>query len=674
MTIKRIFVAVALFVSGIFYAEAENSYILDNGKVHACFAGGDTFRIEELIMNGKTVATAGSSTFWHISCLGPLGETPTWRPKHGKYQGAVKSREGNVSRLTFSWNLRYDYSGKYYPVRAIISLPDDADRLFFELEADLPEGWIVTSTDYPEISCVLPENGKLITTSGWGVEEPLTPVKVSVAYPTVTSAMQFILVHDKDGALYFGTEDSSGSGRYYNVDGNRALHVSMTVPASEAWTSDGTFRLPFAANIGFDVKGWEHAVNTWYKPATYNFTWGGEERKIVNRLETLSPWLLDTDGWVRLKTVEDEFAALDKAADIFGPHLSAHWYWWHQIDYDTHYPDYLPARDGFAERIAQIHKKGVQITPYINGRLWDPKSDSYLRDGGINASARKMDGTLYTEIYSTSGVVNTVTCPYTKTWHDKLCGLVDSLQRKFNVDGVYIDQIGCTIQTPCWNPDHGHPRGGGEFYLEGYRNILRDIRSNILRPEGMLSTEENGECYSDLFDMMLMVNSRYRSGYSKIIPVFPMVYSDRIITSAYTYLPEILEVGQPSTYRFAFAKALLYGSQPGWVRAFIITDPKFENEAIFLKNLMDFRKGIHDIVVGGSFVREFAPRGDNPECTYVRFWKDSAVLGAEWIDRNGGKAMILVNTDTKSHKVTLPAGVPQKKVTVPALDAVVIRY
>jgi len=50
------------------------------------------------------------------------------------------------------------------------------------------------------------------------------------------------------------------------------------------------------------------------------------------------------------------------------------------------------------------------------------------------------------------------------------------------------------------------------------------------------------------------------------------------------------------------------------------------------------------------------------------------VSGTEWVDRNGGKAMILVNTDTKPHKVTLPAGAPQKKVTVPELNAVVIRY
>jgi hypothetical protein len=79
-------------------------------------------------------------------------------------------------------------------------------------------------------------------------------------------------------------------------------------------------------------------------------------------------------------------------------------------------------------------------------------------------------------------------------------------------------------------------------------------------------------------------------------------------------------------------------------------------------------------VVGGSFIREFTPGGENPRCNYVKFWEEGTVLGAEWTDRNGGKALILVNTDTKPHKVTLPAGTPHKKTTVPELNAVVIRY
>ena len=88
---------------------------------------------------------------------------------------------------------------------------------------------------------------------------------------------------------------------------------------------------------------------------------------------------------------------------------------------------------------------------------------------------------------------------------------------------------------------------------------------------------------------------------------------------------------------------------------------------------MDFRAGIHDIVLGGEFVGDFVPGGKNPLRNYVRFWTDTAVLGAEWKDRDGKPAWLLINTDPVSHQVTLPSGAPNRKVVVSALDAVVIR-
>ena len=109
---KRLFACIFAVLLSVALLQAKDQYVLDNGKVRAAFSGGDTFRVEEIVMDGHRIAGRGSSTFWHISCLGPHGETPVFRPKHGKYQGASESREANVSSLTFTWNMRFDYSGK----------------------------------------------------------------------------------------------------------------------------------------------------------------------------------------------------------------------------------------------------------------------------------------------------------------------------------------------------------------------------------------------------------------------------------------------------------------------------------------------------------------------------------------------------------------------------------
>ena len=229
---RRFFTSILASLLAFISLQAQDLYVLDNGKVRAVFSGGDTFRVEEIVMDGHKIAGKGSSTLWHITCLGPGGETPVFRPKHGKYQGATVSREGEISSLTFTWDMRFDYSGKVYPFRAIVSLPDNSDRLFFGLEAEVPEGWWVTETDYPELTLEKSEDAKIITTGGWGVEYPLTSVKKTALYPTTSCSLQFVLVHNGKGALYFGTEDPSGSGKSYSVDGNGALNLALSVPSS----------------------------------------------------------------------------------------------------------------------------------------------------------------------------------------------------------------------------------------------------------------------------------------------------------------------------------------------------------------------------------------------------------------------------------------------------------
>ena len=73
--------------------------------------------------------------------------------------------------------------------------------------------------------------------------------------------------------------------------------------------------------------------------------------------------------------------------------MALHWYEWQQgpnpspsarYRFDTHYPDYLPPRHGdyFGEVVQKLQGSGVHVSPYINGRIFDVASQSYLRDNG----------------------------------------------------------------------------------------------------------------------------------------------------------------------------------------------------------------------------------------------------------------------------------------------------
>ena len=67
-----------------------------------------------------------------------------------------------------------------------------------------------------------------------------------------------------------------------------------------------------------------------------------------------------------------------------------------------------------------------------------------------------------------------------------------------------MDQIGCANSEPCYATNHGHAPGGGDWWPFAYRSLLTEMRTNLYKENQAMTTEENAECYIDLFDMMLV--------------------------------------------------------------------------------------------------------------------------------------------------------------------------
>ena len=645
----------------------KDSVFLRNGQIELVFSNTKTYKMHGMKFNSKQMIPAGgiSTHPWEITYISSSGENQALNPSQGYYKGVEKRDNQNKSiTLIFKWDMALT-TDKMSAVRMLVTLSKDSDLIEWDMEADLPDDWVVTRLNFPRIDVIRPQNAKAILPAGWGAEYVLQPsTAISARYPSAAGTMQFVLMHNDKECFYYATKDLGASDKIFKINcSGDSVTFQTEIIASEGWShkNKGVFRLPWTTVTGYCFDGWEAATTKWYKPFTYTTEWG--KKKLADHK---SPkWIYETDVWIKPSGVNEKvMEAVRNAIKILGKGVGVHWYNWHAHPFDTKYPEFFPPKDGFAAMVQETQKLGGYVTPYINGRLWDPDTEIYHTMNGKDALCRKPNGTFFTEIYN-SKVVNNVACPASEIWQNIQKDLVWKIQDEIGTAGVYVDQIAAAQAMPCWADNHGHAKGGGEFWVKAYRDLCADIRANHLKKGNILTSEENAECYIDLFDMLLVVNSPIST--SKLVPLFPLVYSDRVITSAFAYTPYDLKTG---AFRYLNMMSLLWGAQLGWVDPIPFTKENAKEEAEFLKTMMLFRKKQHKFFNGGVFLKEIIPSGDNPEKQFANYPKSQVVKGAEWKSRSSNKKVLfLVNIDDIKHTVNLPSG---KEITIEAKECLKI--
>jgi hypothetical protein len=128
-----------------------------------------------------------------------------------------------------------------------------------------------------------------------------------------------------------------------------------------------------------------------------------------------------------------------------------------------------------------------------------------------------------------------------------------------------------------------------------------------------------------------------------------------MMVNCFLYYPKTENVNS-MTFRMKNMMGLLWGAQLGWVKPELIMAQEARTEALFLRDMVHFRRNQHDLIYGGRFIREVIPGGDNPVLMVKNMGNSPAVRGAEWIGSKGVKATLLVNMDDKQHQVKLPDG------------------
>ncbi len=348
-----------------------------------------------------------------------------------------------------------------------------------------------------------------------------------------------------------------------------------------------------------------------------------------------------------------------RLAKELGLPMGYHLYDWHWCTYDNDYPNYFPVKEGLKEGVQAMQEHGIYVMPYINGRLWDThdrRGEDYrfTRDALEHAS-KKDRGQPYTEFYNSfepdgRRVELAVMCPSTWRWRAEMLKVTRRLCTEYHMNGVYLDQISCAIQSPCEDPSHNHTPGNGSWWRESYKLLMERIREEV--PEGCgFTSESNAEVFTDQFDGFLT----WTWLNSNLVPAFPAIYggyislfgrnSDRTGETANIFT------------RYHLAQSLMFGQQLGWINPGIVDD---EDLLPYLKKIATYRYEYRSYFNEGDMLRPPKILGEMPVFVTHSAMGESMMfqghmlMASAWRRRTDGSTLIMAaNISDEEHTTNI---------------------
>lgn len=334
-------------------------------------------------------------------------------------------------------------------------------------------------------------------------------------------------------------------------------------------------------------------------------------------------------------------------------HMGAEWTKWGFCPFDTHYPDLLPTRPGVKETMEEGTKIGFPLMPYFNGRLWDTTIPSWS-EGKTYCCLGETGGADYlTEKYG--DVVFGVMCPACPGWQKFFSQYLLRVFDEMKFGAVYLDQITCSRPRPCFNPEHGHPVGGGTWWADGERAVLKPVHAAFAAKNVPITSEGAGEYLMDVVDGYELASCPM----SVDVPFYTCVYGGY----ANYFATEIHRDADFELYWTIIARATAWGIAPG-LCGDLPFRPGKEEYGKALEYCGKFRERAKDFLVYGHFDDDV--HFDVEPAMMKKTWIDCVVkgeheysgefpevMGAVWKNFDDSRtAVILANLSDKKQKVS----------------------
>ncbi len=425
----------------------------------------------------------------------------------------------------FCWQ-GHDLAGAEFSVTATWKL--DGQRLAGRLAfAGNASGLFVEEIHFPVVRFPVTRASRILSPFNMGdVTYVLDPELKN--YPAGKfRSFQFCACYQEDGSrlLYFDHRDPERLNKEFSfsIDEERRLtyrpvHFLPLTPENRE-----AYQLPFDNSLVPGQGGWFEAACI-YREWAEKQDWFLQAKNRSLPARDLALWI-----WNRGLSTK-VIPPVESIAQRLELPVALDWYWWHQIPYDTDYPEFWPPREGakvFQRALQKLAEQGIFTQVYINGMSWDTQAASW-ESGGRESAIVQRNGEVLALAYNS----------YNEHWLGSMCGMGLPFRQKMRqlartlhqagLPGVYLDMIGCGTYYNCYNPQHEHAPGGGNYQVQGYRRMLQEILDD--NPGISLSTESGVEAYLDLFESCIILAPSYEriGGRFEVVPAYSAVYHGAI--------------------------------------------------------------------------------------------------------------------------------------------------
>lgn len=620
-------------VSGFVAAADTRPIRLENASLRVAFdpTQGHLLSLLDLSQNHEFVRSGTDTPLWSLV----LDNGRTITPQQAGNLSLARS--GTSAAIELHWTGFQEPAAPQLKVVATISLEAQEPVVRWRIAVRETGPLKVREMQYPCLPGIAPQDREVLAVPVWVGERTDKPrqllnsstggQRLEWSYPGILSLQCLAFYAPQGPGLMLSADDTTTARKHFTVSGDGHDNVRLAVTHIPPETSDAA---AFEPNYSVLVRLFR---GDWFTAAEHYRNWASQQWWVTEsrlRRGLVPEWVVDTGLWQWNRGaspgVLGTATALQKAAEV---PVSVFWHWWHGCPYDAGFPEYLPPREGadaFRQAVAEAHQEKLHCIVYMNQRLWGMTTASWQAEGAERFAVKNPDGSVTPEVYNTFMRVPCASmCMGTEFWRNKYAGLASAAVNDLGVDGIYMDQACSSLA--CYDANHGHPLGGGTWWMKGFQTLASDIRHRTVATKPVaLAGEGCGEAWLPHLDMMLSLQvsmERYAAPRDwEPIPFFQAVYHDCAVQfgnySSLTRPPydelwpaetappdrlQLLDRKFAQQFRLEQARAFVWGQQPSLAN-FLPEHLQTRSEEIdYVIRLARLRRAARKYLQGGVFLR-----------------------------------------------------------------------